>query len=67
MIIPDVSSVNYGRTVGYTVREIKVNPDIASISGTKCREMIKNNNPDWKKYVAPEIRAFLENKYTEDK
>jgi adenylylsulfate kinase-like enzyme len=63
MIIPDISSVEYGRKVGYQVNEIKVQEQIASISGTKCRELIKNNDPSWKEYVHPRTAKFLEKEY----
>jgi len=65
VIIPDINSVNYGRTVGYDVREIKVDSTIASISGTKCRELIKAGNNEWKNLVSEDIAIFLDNKYGE--
>lgn len=59
IIIPDLESVEYGRGVGYGVNEIKVDKQIAGISGTKCREMIANNDDSWKNFVPKEIVDFL--------
>jgi len=66
MIVPDLESVNYGRGVGYEVKEIKVSGKIAGISGTKCREMIQDNNPEWKKLVSHNVIEFLELKYSKE-
>ena len=63
VIIPDVSDVLYGRGVGYNVEQIKVTKKVAGISGTKCRELIANNDPEWKKYMHPRTVEFLEKKY----
>lgn len=40
-IVPDVSSVNYGRTVGYEVIEHTPPDDIRKISGTNIRKRQK--------------------------
>ena len=40
--IPDIKGVNYGRNVGYQIREIRLHEDIEKISGTEIRA--KNNN-----------------------
>ena len=37
MIIPDIESVNYGRSVGYEIIEHFPPPEIKEISGTKIR------------------------------
>lgn len=42
-IIPDIESVNYGRGVGYDVIYHEPSEEIASISGTKIRKGIINN------------------------
>ena len=55
IVIPDVASVNYGRGVGYEVKEIKVSSDITAISATEIREQIKEGNPAWKNYVSQDI------------
>lgn len=62
-IIPDISSIEYGRGVGYTVNEIKVSAEIADISGTKCREMIEARDEGWQNLVSPRIAEFLQEKY----
>ena len=62
-IVPDISSVEYGRGVGYAVNEIKVTKDIAGISGTKCRELIAKNDCSWKEMVSPKTAEYLEEKY----
>lgn len=63
MIIPDLASVEYGRGVGYGVNEIKVDKEIAGISGTKCRKMIADGDDAWKELVPKEIAEFLDKKY----
>jgi adenylylsulfate kinase len=63
-IVPDITSVEYGRGVGYEVNEIKVTEKIAGISGTKCREMIQTKNPEWRKLVPERIAYYLEKKYS---
>jgi phosphopantetheine adenylyltransferase len=42
-IIPDIDSVNYGRGVGYDVIYHEPSKEIASISGTKIRNGIIDN------------------------
>jgi len=63
MIIPDIASVNYGRGVGYEVKEIKVDDKIASISATEIRNQIINNQSDWKELVDERIHIYLENAF----
>lgn len=41
MIIPDISSVNFGRGVGYDIVEHLVPENIADISATKVREQMR--------------------------
>ncbi len=40
-IVPDIESINYGRTVGYEVLEHTPPDDIRKISGTNIRKMQK--------------------------
>jgi len=40
--IPDIDSINIGRDVGYDIIEHTPPPIIATISGTKIREELKN-------------------------
>lgn len=35
--IPDIESVNFGRNVGYKIREIRLDPETEAISGTDIR------------------------------
>lgn len=60
IIIPDVESVEYGRGVGYEVNEIKVDKEIAGISGTKLRQMIDEGDSGWKNFVPEEIVNYFE-------
>lgn len=62
IIIPDIESVNYGRGVGYSVEEILVGENIASISATEIREGIRTGSTDWKKFVDVSIHGMLEEK-----
>jgi adenylylsulfate kinase len=39
--IPDISSVCYGRDVGYKIEQISLTPELEAISGTKIRESMK--------------------------
>lgn len=64
IIIPDVLSVEYGRGVGYEVNEIKVDKEIAGISGSLCRELVANGDPTWKTLVPEEVAPFLEKRYS---
>lgn len=59
IVIPDIESVEYGRGVGYEVNEIKVEPGIASISGTEIRKMINEGNDEWKERVPERMVSFL--------
>lgn len=42
MVIPDISSIEFGRNVGYDIIEHIPPSDIASISATKIREKMRN-------------------------
>ena len=63
MIIPDIATVNYGRGVGYEVKEIKVDEKIANISATEIRNQILNDKNDWKELVDERIHIYLENAF----
>ena len=60
IVIPDIASVNYGRGVGYEVKEIEVTQDIANISATEIRRQIRNRQTDWKTFVDQSIWDSLE-------
>ena len=55
MIIPDINSVNYGRKVGYKVREVEVNEEVQKISGTA----IRNKEEGWENHLMPGVMEFL--------
>jgi len=57
MIIPDIESVNWGRSVGYEVNEFSPPEDIQMISATFIRNSIKEGNNDWKQYVPETIHT----------
>lgn len=66
-ICPDISSINFGRGVGYEVNEHKPPEDIKWISATRIRECIKNDDPDWLNYVDPRTAAWLKDYYAKQK
>lgn len=59
IIIPDIASVNYGRGVGYEVKEITVDSAIANISATEIRKQIQNEEEGWKELVDPAAHQIL--------
>lgn len=60
IIIPDIETVNYGRGVGYEVKEIKVDDKTASISATDIRNQIIEGKEGWKEFVDERIHKHLE-------
>jgi len=60
IIIPNISSIKYGRNVGYTVEEIKVTDSIGNISATAIRDAIQKSDDLWKRDVSPLIHKELE-------
>jgi nicotinamide mononucleotide adenylyltransferase len=59
IIIPDIASVNYGRGVGYEVKEIRVDSTIANISATEIRRQIKSGEEAWKELVDDSVHEVL--------
>ena len=59
IIIPDISSVNYGRQVGYEVNEINVDANLASISATEIRKQILMGENTWKSSVDESVHEML--------
>lgn len=47
IIIPDIESVNYGRGVGYEVKQIEVSNSISNISATEIRKQIRMGDKKW--------------------
>jgi len=60
IIIPDIASVNYGRGVGYEIKEIEVSGEIQNISATEIRNQIKNGKGEWKSLVDEKAHSLLE-------
>lgn len=50
-IIPPISSINWGRGVGYETNYIQVDEEIQKISGTEIRQKIANKDESWKNEV----------------
>lgn len=59
MIIPDIDSINWGRTVGYKTRMIDVDKIPKQISGTKIREMIRKKDKSWKDFLCPGVPEII--------
>ena len=59
IIIPDIESVNYGRGVGYEVKQIQVPDNISSISATDIRWQITEGKDGWKEMVHASIHEKL--------
>lgn len=60
IVIPDIESVNYGRSVGYQVNEIIPPVHISAISASEIRECFQKGSDAWKSYVDPAIYNLLE-------
>ena len=39
--IPDIDEIVYGRKVGYRIKEVRLDKELESISGTKIREKLR--------------------------
>jgi nicotinamide mononucleotide adenylyltransferase len=59
IIIPDICSVNYGRGVGYDVKEIEAQPEVQAISATEIRKRIIEGDNSWKQFVDKKIHDLL--------
>lgn len=61
----DISSINYGRGVGYDVicHEAVVPPEIKRISATEIRRQIRAGKDGWREMVMPGVAPFLEVKF----
>lgn len=66
IIIPDIASVNYGRGVGYEVKEIKVSASTGAISATEIREQIRNGKNKWMQNVDNRIWQELKNLFSNE-
>ena len=59
IIIPNIKSVKYGRSVGFSVEEIKPPTDICNISATQIRNYIKSGSDEWKTMVNEKIHEDI--------
>jgi len=57
--IPDISSVDYGRGVGYSINEHVPPADVGFISATSIRERIQDNDDSWKENVDSSIHDLV--------
>ena len=57
--IPDISSVNYGRGVGYGIIEHVPPADVGFVSATSIRERISAGDDSWKQNVDPAIHDLV--------
>jgi len=60
IIVPNICSIKYGRNVGYSIDEIKVDGSVSMISATDIRNSIRVNDESWKKNVSSIIHKELE-------
>lgn len=60
MVIPDIESINYGRTVGYAVNEMVPPTHIAAISASEIRQRFQEGSDAWKSFIDPAIHDLLE-------
>ena len=40
-LVPNISEISYGRTVGYKIKKIKLNKNIENISATRIRKKLR--------------------------
>ena len=59
IVIPDICSVNYGRDVGYAIKEIEAPKEIQRISATFIRDEIKSGKENWKHFVDEKVHHAL--------
>ena len=57
--IPDISSVNYGRGVGYGIIEHVPPADVGFISATAIRQKIEDQDSSWKENVDSSIHDLV--------
>tara|TARA_B100000131_G_C18113431_1_gene610424 strand:+ start:2107 stop:2490 length:384 start_codon:yes stop_codon:yes gene_type:complete len=57
--IPDISSVNYGRGVGYGIIEHVPPADVGFVSATSIRERIAQGDESWKENVDSSIHDLV--------
>jgi len=64
-IIPDISSINYGRGVGYdVVNHTEAAPEhIKCISATEIRKQIRAGEDGWREMVMDGVEGYLKAKF----
>ena len=62
MVMPDISSVNIGRKVGYAINRYDAPQDIEGISATQIRNLMAEGDDSWKDFVPPAIADYLSKK-----
>lgn len=60
MIIPNISSVNWGRDVGYETNLVDVDIAVQKISGTQIRRQLKQGDTQWKELVCPGVADVID-------
>lgn len=59
IVIPDIESVNFGRSVGYQINEYAPPPEIGSISSTEIRRGLKLKSDCWKEKIDERIHELI--------
>lgn len=57
--IPNIESVNFGRTVGYEINEFSPPESISIISATEIRNSINQKSSSWKESVDEDIHELI--------
>ena len=65
IILPNIESVNYGRTVGYEINEFVPDKNTFDVSATSVRTNIDNDS--WKQNVNPILHSYVENTLKQQK
>ena len=61
-LIPDIASLNYGRSVGYDVREWEPPLGIDQISASEIRGMVVDGIERWRRFVHPSLWRKVEDR-----
>jgi adenylylsulfate kinase len=60
MIIPNITSVNWGRDVGYETNMVDVDVAVQKISGTQIRRQLQKGDTQWKELVCPGVSEVID-------
>ena len=66
IIIPDISSINIGRAVGYMLRCHDVPNDVAAMSGSRIRQSLADSDDSWRALVPPAVASIMAQQAQED-